>query len=160
MDCRLSFAIFPFFSIFQYFLKVITRFYKLTTLDWAQCNFFILWKYQLTRMPYSLSVLLCLSQKIRINSVLAVFLKLGQMDFSTASNCISHHLTSIFPTKKISLVPRMSKMTENAQNHRKCQKSPKMPKIIKNAKNHRKRSKYQKWSTFEGFSVTCVGLAA
>ena len=39
----------------------------------------------------------CLSQKIRITSVLAVFLKLGQMDFSKASNSISHHLTSIFP---------------------------------------------------------------
>ena len=39
---------------------------------------------QTTRMPYSSSVLLCppLSQKIRITSVLAVFLKLGQMDFS------------------------------------------------------------------------------
>ena len=37
------------------------------------------------------------SQKIRITSVLAVFLKLGQMDFSKASNSISHHLTSIFP---------------------------------------------------------------
>ena len=54
---------------------------------------------QTTRMPYSCTVLLllCLSQKIRITSVLAVFLKLGQMDFSKASNSISHHLTSIFP---------------------------------------------------------------
>ena len=54
--------------------------------------------YQLTRMPYSSVLLLCpLSQKIRITSVLAVFLKHGQMDFSRASNSISHHLTSIFP---------------------------------------------------------------
>ena len=37
------------------------------------------------------------SQKIQITSVLAVFLKLGQMDFSKASNSISHHLTPIFP---------------------------------------------------------------
>ena len=35
--------------------------------------------------------------KIRITSVLAVFLKLGQMDFSKASNSISHHLTLVFP---------------------------------------------------------------
>ena len=49
-------------------------------------------------MPYSCTVLLCpLSQKIRITSPVAVFLKHGQMDLSKASNSISHHLTSIFP---------------------------------------------------------------
>ena len=50
--------------------------------------------------PSSVLLLCPLSQKIRITSVLAVFLKLGQMDFSKASNSISHHLTSIFPRKK------------------------------------------------------------
>ena len=34
---------------------------------------------------------------IRVTSFLTVFLKHGQMDFSKASNSISHHLTSIFP---------------------------------------------------------------
>ena len=42
-----------------------------------------------------LSVLV--SQKIWFTSLLAVFLKHGQMDFSKASNSISHHLSSIFP---------------------------------------------------------------
>ena len=53
-------------------------------------------------MPYSCisSSILCLSQKIRITTVLAVFLKLGQMDFSKASNSISRHLTSIFPENR------------------------------------------------------------
>ena len=37
------------------------------------------------------------SQKIRITSPLPVFLKHGQMDFSKASNSISHQLTLIFP---------------------------------------------------------------
>ena len=51
-----------------------------------------------TIMPYSSSV--CpLSQKIRITSLLTVFLKHGQMDLSKASNSIFHHLTSIFPEK-------------------------------------------------------------
>ena len=36
--------------------------------------------------PLSVLLLCPLSQKIRITSVLAVFLKLGQMDFSKASN--------------------------------------------------------------------------
>ena len=50
---------------------------------------------QLTRIPYSSVPVLCLSQKIRITSVLAVFLKHGQTDFSRASNSISHHLTEL-----------------------------------------------------------------
>ena len=37
--------------------------------------------------------------KIRITFPLAVFLKHGQLDFSKASNSISHHLTSIFPCR-------------------------------------------------------------
>ena len=44
-------------------------------------------------IPAPLSV----SQKIRVTSLLAVFLKHGHMDFSKASNSISRHLTSIFP---------------------------------------------------------------
>ena len=50
---------------------------------------------QLTRMPYSSSVLV--SKKIRFTSPLPVFLKHSQIDFSKASNSISHHQTSIFP---------------------------------------------------------------
>ena len=60
-----------------------------------------------------------LSQKIRITSPVAVFLKHGQMDLSKASNSISHHLTSIFP-KKMMMMPKMPKITENPTNHRIC----------------------------------------
>ena len=93
------------------------------------------------------------SQKIRITPLLTVFLKHGQMDFSKASNSISHRPTSIFP-KKMMIMPKMPKITKNAKNHQKCQKPPimskitknakilpKMPKITKNTKNHQKCQK-------------------
>ena len=49
-------------------------------------------------MPYSCtSSSSVLVTKIRVTSLLAVFLKHGQLDFSKASNSISQHLTSIFP---------------------------------------------------------------
>ena len=41
----------------------------------------------------------------------------------------------------ICLSPKMLKISEKAQNHKKCQKSQKMLKICKNVKNHRKRRK-------------------
>ena len=53
----------------------------------------------LLECPIPALSVLCLSQKIRVTSLLTVFLKHGQMDFSKASNSISHHLTSIFSEK-------------------------------------------------------------
>ena len=81
-------------------------------------------------MPFSSSVLV--SQIIRFTSLLTVFLKLGQMDFSKASNSISHHPTSIFPKKN-------DAGAENAENYQKCKKSPKMSK-----KNTPKMPKFTK----------------
>ena len=72
---------------------------RLRVLKKGKCSEFNPRANQTTRMPYS-SVLLCLSvTKIRITSVVPLFLKLGQMDFSKASNSISHHPTSIFRIK-------------------------------------------------------------
>ena len=52
---------------------------------------------QLLECAIPLSVLVCVSQKIRVTSPLSVFLKQDQLDFSKASDNIFDHLTSIFP---------------------------------------------------------------
>ena len=84
----------------------------------------------------------------------SVFLIHGQIDFSKASNSISHRLTLIFPKKKDENAQKSTEMPQFTKNHKMCQK------ITENAENGQSAQNGQKWKIFEGFSVTCVGLAA
>ena len=91
MRVKITATVIIFFSPRHAYLAAFSRF------GWSQVIIFLLF-IKLLECP--IPPLSSSSQKIRITSPLAVFLKLGQMDFSKASNSISHHLTSIFPRKK------------------------------------------------------------